>query len=205
MSSFALCPLSRGAQCRDRVRKPILGQEVQRGFYAWGVIRRIRFAEAADSDAVERIENDADRLLIDRLRPDIWSAAPTGAERNAEPGFVLVMEIDGEVAGFVHVLEVADICHLEQLSVAPQHTRQGLGRALVEAAKAEARKRGHERMSLRTYADVPWNAPFYETAGFVEEEPSAPFHQSLLAIEAKHGLNRYGRRVQMAAVLRERP
>jgi len=163
--------------------------------------RLIRSAQASDTHALERIENDADQLLVDYRHADAWPAAPPGITRLSEPGFLLVVDIDGEVAGFVHVLEVDDICHLEQLSVAPALSRQGLGRALVEAAMDRSRERGYERVSLRTYAEVPWNAPFYATAGFVEEQPVGSFHRSLLAVEAAHGLDRYGRRVQMSAPL----
>lgn len=124
-----------------------------------------------------------------------------GTTRLSEPGFLLIVDVEGEAAGFVHVLEVDGICHLEQLSVDPLSSRRGLGRALVEAAKDQARDRGYRRISLRTYAEVPWNAPFYETVGFVEEEPTAPFHKSLLVIEAEHGLDHYGRRIQMTAPL----
>ena len=160
----------------------------------------VRFALSRDLDAIERIENAADRLFIDKLRPDDWAAAPTGVARASEPGFILVVELDGgHVAGFVHVLEVDGICHLEQLSVAPGDARKGWGRTLVEAAKNQAQKRGYHRISLRTYADVPWNAPFYATAGFVEEEPATQFHRSLVGIEAELGLDRYGRRVGMVA------
>lgn len=164
--------------------------------------RLIRFAQASDAHAVERIENCADQLLIDFLHADVWSTAPPGMTRLSEPGFLLAVDVDGEVAGFVQVLEVDGICHLEQLSVAPTLARRGLGRALVEAAKNRARERGHERISLRTYAGVPWNAPFYATAGFVEEDPVTSFHRSLIAVEAEHGLDRYGRRVQMGVPLR---
>ncbi|ROR30296.1 putative N-acetyltransferase YhbS [Curtobacterium sp. JUb34] len=162
--------------------------------------RHIRFAQASDAHAVERIENDADQLLVDYLHADVWSAAPPGITRLSESGFLLAVDVDGEVAGFVQVLEVDGNCHLEQLSVAP--AQQGLGRALVEAAKDQARERGYERISLRTYARVPWNAPFYATAGFAEEAPATSFHRSLLVVEAEHGLDRHGRRVQMSAPLR---
>jgi ribosomal protein S18 acetylase RimI-like enzyme len=160
----------------------------------------VRLARSRDFDAIDKIENDADRLLINKLKPDDWATAPTGAARASEPGFILVVGLDdGHVAGFVHVLEVDGICHLEQLSVAPEDARKGWGRALVEAAKVQAQKRGYHRISLRTYADVPWNAPFYASAGFVEEKPATQFHRSLVGIEGELGLDRYGRRVQMVA------
>lgn len=169
------------------------------------MIRRmplIRRAEPADAEAVERVETDADSLLIALLEPHDWPPAAPAEERFAAPGFVLVAEADGaEVAGFVHVIETNGICHLEQLSVAPTHARKGWGRALLDAAKSEARERGYRRMTLRTYADVPWNAPFYVSAGFREEEPATAFHRSLIDAEERLGLDAYGRRVQMVAVL----
>jgi GNAT superfamily N-acetyltransferase len=162
----------------------------------------IRPARPSDLDVIESIENDADQLLISALEPDSWMPAPTGESRASEPGFLLVAELDdGRVAGFVHVLEVDGICHLEQLSVAPHASRQGWGRRLVEAAQREAASRGYRRITLRTFADVPWNAPFYATAGFVEEEPLTAFHRSLVDAEASAGLDRLGPRLQMVAVL----
>lgn len=163
---------------------------------------RIRPAEARDLAGIESVENDADRLLIDRLHPTSWAPAPSGDSRASQPGFLLVVDLgDGRIAGFAHVVEVDGGCHLEQLSVAPEHARQGWGRQLVETAKQQARERGYRQMSLRTYADVPWNAPFYATAGFIEEPPVTPFQLSLVGIEAELGLDRYGRRVQMVAHL----
>ncbi|RFA13645.1 GNAT family N-acetyltransferase [Subtercola boreus] len=163
---------------------------------------RVRFAQARDLSAIEQIENRADQLLINQFHPDGWPAAPAGAARASQPGFLLVAELaDDSVAGFAHVLETEGFCHLEQLSVTPEHARQGVGRMLVEAAKQHARMRGHAQISLRTFADVPWNAPFYATAGFIEEEPTTPFHRSLIDVEAEHGLDRYERRVHMVAHL----
>lgn len=167
------------------------------------VTARIRFATPADYAAVETIENAADRLLIDWLLPEQWPPAPSGASRASEPGYVLVAEaIDtGAVVGFVHVIESEKIAHLEQLSVLPEYSRRGCGRMLIDAAKEEARGGKHNRLTLRTYADIPWNAPFYSRAGFAEEAPSTDFHRKLVHVEDSLELARYGRRVQMVAVL----
>jgi GNAT superfamily N-acetyltransferase len=166
---------------------------------------RIRPATVRDLDALQGIEDRADRILVELLRPAEWWPAPTGAERAAEPGFLLVAEDadadDGTLVGFAHVLEVDGLAHLEQVAVPPEHGRRGHGGALVEAAAAEAARRGHPRITLRTFADVPWNAPAYARAGFVEEEPATPFHLRLAETEARLGLDLLGRRIQMGRAL----
>lgn len=164
----------------------------------------IRSSSPNDYLAIETIENSADLLLIERLRPESWEPAPSGQARAQEPGFILLAEQaqPDTVVGFVHVLERDGFAHLEQISVLPQHGRRGHGQRLVEAAKEEARQRGYDSLTLRTYADVPWNAPFYARLGFVETEPETHFHTLLVDAEERLGLDRYGRRVQMTADLR---
>jgi GNAT superfamily N-acetyltransferase len=165
----------------------------------------IRLASPADYAAIEQVENAADRLLIDWLTPQLWEPAPSGASRAADAGYILVAEETkgSAVIGFVHVLECGQIAHLEQLSVLPEHGRRGHGRALVEAAKKEARRRGYQWLSLRTYADVPWNGPFYAVAGFVETKPATDFHKQLEKVEERLGLDLHGRRIQMTAALQQ--
>ena len=164
----------------------------------------VRRAAPKDYPALESIENAADQLLIDRLSPDRWEPAPSGLSRAAAPGFVLVAEETETttIVGFVHVVETAGIAHLEQLSVLPRMGQSGYGRALLDTAMDEARRRGYELITLRTYADVPWNAPFYARAGFVETQPTTDFHRDLIEVEERLGLARFGRRVQMTAALR---
>lgn len=170
----------------------------------------IRPPSLNELDLLEDIENDADALLRDLLDPPTWWPAPPGSSRAAEPGFLLVADVsdpEGDsvgavvIAGFVHVLELDGHAHLEQLSVSPEHARCGYGRKLVEAAMAYARDRGHDRMSLRTFADVPWNAPFYERLGFVVTEPRTDLELMLVAHEMELGLDALGPRVQMTAKL----
>ena len=153
-----------------------------------------------DAPRLTEIENAADALLIDLLAPVRWDPAPDGASRIRMPGFVLVLSetMDAQAVGFVHVIELEGCAHLEQLSVVPSSARRGFGRKLVDAAKTEAGRRGYDRMTLRTYADVPWNAPFYATCGFVETEPETALERRLLASEQLLGLGQYGRRIQMS-------
>lgn len=161
----------------------------------------LRPAEGSDWEATERVERDADRLLVDLLSPDEWPPSTTAAERRAAPGFTWVAVVGGEVVGFVQVLEVDGAAHLEQVSVLPEVGGRGIGRRLVEAAVAEARRRGYREITLRTFADVAFNAPFYASCGFVESAPTTPFQVGLVAVEERLGLTSLGRRIQMTRAL----
>ncbi|MCG7307923.1 GNAT family N-acetyltransferase [Brachybacterium sp. ACRRE] len=196
---------------------------------------RLREATAEDLDSLEAIEAEGDALFADVFGPAPFGPDSTqsGASRAAEPGIVLVAVVDdgtaradgtrhGEastesVVGFAHVREVEKRpsdedppeAHLEQLAVLPAHGRRGIGRSLVEAACAWAAARGHARISLRTYAEVPWNAPFYVRCGFRVSEDDAPggaldtaLQRGLVAAEREAGLVRLGRRVLMLRDLR---
>lgn len=163
----------------------------------------IRPALADDAEIIQAIETEADALLIERVGATAWPPAGDGAERIGSPGFVLLLEDTEErtPVGFVHVLDADGHAHLEQLSVLPSAGRRGYGRRLVGAALDAARDRGYSRMTLRTYAEIPWNAPFYSSCGFLESIPETPFQRALVDTEASLGLDRYGRRVQMTVEL----
>lgn len=163
---------------------------------------QIRFAETDDFDRLEEIETAADALLVDLFSAQDWPPTTPANERAAYPGFTLLLQqIDAGIIGFVQVLEIDGVAHMEQLSVDPVHGRRGYGRMLVAAAKSEALSRGHEALTLRTYRDVPWNAPFYASCGFERSLPTSEFHLRLVEVEARLRLEQWGPRVQMTATL----
>ncbi|ALX67151.1 GNAT family N-acetyltransferase [Microbacterium sp. XT11] len=157
-------------------------------------------AEVAATIEIERL---ADELLIELFGASDWPAPPSVDERLSAPGFIF-LAYEGrhpEPVGFAQALELDGHAHLEQLSVLPSRMRRGIGRKLVGAALAEAARRGYKLITLRTYADVPWNAPFYATCGFELSEPGSPLLCGLIDAEQRLGIDRYGRRVQMTAHL----
>lgn len=163
----------------------------------------VRFAEAEDFDRLEEIETAADALLVDLFSAENWPPTTPANERAAYPGFTLLLRRhDAGIIGFVQVLEIEGIAHMEQLSVHPGYGRRGYGRMLVAAAKSEALSRGREALTLRTYRDVPWNAPFYASCGFAPSIPTSEFHRHLVEVETRLRLEQWGPRVQMTAMLR---
>lgn len=142
---------------------------------------------------------------LSHLPPALTVPAPSGGERADQPGHLLVASSEGEVVGFVHVVLLPDghdvRAHLEQLSVLPAHGRRGTGARLVAAAAEEARWDGFDRLSLCTYRDLPWNAPFYARLGFEVVEPSGVLAE-VRAHERALGLDEAGERVVMELRLR---
>ena len=67
---------------------------------------------------------------------------------------------------------------------------RGIGRALLTTASDWARAHGLQALSLTTFRNVPWNAPFYASFGFREWDPAeAPASvRASLTHEAAMGL-----------------
>lgn len=164
----------------------------------------IRPARAADLGHIAPIEDSGAAMFAEffgeAVEPVLLAPAVHGAERDSAPGFLLVGAVEGRPApvGFVHVLDIDGHAHLEQLSVRAEYQHRGIGRALVEAALAEARRLGYPRMTLCTYRDVPWNGPFYRRLGFVEVSDPSPLERRLIAKERELRLDVNGARSVMA-------
>ncbi|MDE0776860.1 MAG: GNAT family N-acetyltransferase [Nocardioides sp.] len=165
----------------------------------------IRPARPSDLRHLAGIEDAGGVLFEQHLGPGatavLSAAAPSGGERDLT-GTLLVAVHGGAVVGFAHLTGPDGHAHLEQVSVLPSHGRRGIGTALVGAVMEEARWSGHDVLSLCTYADVPWNGPFYRSLGFVEVEDLEPFQVRLRRHERALGLDEVGRRVVMRAQLR---
>jgi GNAT superfamily N-acetyltransferase len=154
---------------------------------------RARKAEDADLEQLPDVEAAADELFVPLGIYDL--PAPATAEERARSWRVLV--VGQPVQGFA-VLELLDgAVHLEQLSVDPAHGRQGIGSALLAATVDAAREHGADRVTLLTYADVPWNAPFYARHGWQPARELTPGLRALRAREAGLGLDRHGPRIVM--------
>jgi GNAT superfamily N-acetyltransferase len=99
--------------------------------------------------------------------------------------------------GFVQLEEVDGLAYIVELAVIPKWMRQGIGTALLERACEWARGRGYPAIALTTYADVPWNAPYYARRGFVEITDFGAGLQAERERERELGLDEVGRRIVM--------
>jgi GNAT superfamily N-acetyltransferase len=122
---------------------------------------------------------------------------PATAEQRAGAWRLLVVGRPVEGFAVLALLPATGDVHLEPLSVHPAAARQGRGAALLEAAVDAARDAGAARVTLTTYADVPWNGPWYARHGFAELAEPPPELAAVRAAERAAGLDRHGRRVVM--------
>ena len=99
--------------------------------------------------------------------------------------------------GFVAVDEVDGMAYVAELAVVPKSMRQGIGGRLLERACEWARAHDYPAVALITYADVPWNAPFYAARGFTELRDVPAGLAALRRREREVGLDEAGRRIVM--------
>ena len=110
-------------------------------------------------------------------------AAPRGE------GLALVVEgHDGAVVGLAHARPHGPVWHLEQLCVHPASRGKGIGGDLLDAIEARARDGGALAISLRTYRDVPGDAPWFLRRGYEVMEPPPSSMDDIIAAEAAAGL-----------------
>jgi GNAT superfamily N-acetyltransferase len=96
--------------------------------------------------------------------------------------------------------------HLHEMDVLPEHARRGLGRGLLGAVVAWAEQRGFPSVTLTSFRQLPWNAPFYAGQGFctLSDQQLPAGLARLLDAEEAAGLDR-SKRVAMRLDLASSP
>lgn len=166
-------------------------------------VPRIRPATPVEYPALIEIEEAADRLF------DLagYGSTPGPASVADLSGAHLVLVAGDPPVGYAR-MELADgRAHLESLSVRPSSMRRGIGSALVNAVCDQAREAGYTELTLCTFAEVPWNGPFYAGLGFTElsEAEFTPGLRELRQAEQEIGLDAMGRRIVMIRNLSTEP
>jgi GNAT superfamily N-acetyltransferase len=151
----------------------------------------IRPAIVADLAALPAIERSAAALFAGTHMA--WALTlPAGGvdayRRSLDERLLLVAERDS-VVGFAAGSFASDCVFVEELSVARSQQRSGIGRALLERLVREAQLREKRAVGLTTDRSLPWNRPFYLTAGFIDlpSDADEPWLLERLRREADHG------------------
>ncbi len=161
----------------------------------------IRTGTEADYALLEDIEARSDRtfLKVDGFEDLIGQPGITsGVGPDTRPGTALFLAETGTLIGFVYAYDLDDCSFVGQISVVPEAQGIGAGTALLQALWHDALRRGRRGITLTTYADVPWNAPYYSRRGFHELTPAemGPEFSAYFETDVADW-SRYGRRCAM--------
>lgn len=125
---------------------------------------------ATANELVLRPVRPSDRDRVVEMTSDIWDGDDYIADvfddwvTDASAAFQ-AMEVDGVVAGLQRLRPYAPgLIWYEGLRVATSYQRQGIARAMLDSAIAEAREQGFAEIRLATFNEVA--AHLFESAGF---------------------------------------
>lgn len=134
----------------------------------------IRPATRDDEDPLARLDR-ATWSTLHSVQPRPQPPYEPFFTERSGPDEILVAELDGAVVGYVRLglaTPLASNAHVRQirgLAVADEARGAGVGRALLRAAVAEARRQGARRLSLRVLGHNTAARKLYESEGFVVE------------------------------------
>ena len=150
----------------------------------------IRLARPEDVESIPEIELAAAELFRGTPFAEmvLGDASPLDELHHAQREGLLWIAAapGGEPVGFAFVELVAGAAHLDELDVHPDHARRGLGSELVRAVRAGARARGLPAVTLTTFREIPWNAPFYASLGFVPLTTRELGRELTALVDAEH-------------------
>ena len=159
----------------------------------------IRLATTEDVPLLPDIERAAGHMFADIGMPEVAADAPLALEvlgAYARDGRAWVsVDADDRAVAYLVADVVDGRTHIEQVSVDPSWSGRGLGRRLIDHAQQWAKDRAHDAVTLTTFADVPFNAPYYERCGFrvMEDSEITPGLRRIREAEAALGLDRWPR------------
>jgi GNAT superfamily N-acetyltransferase len=107
------------------------------------------FGNTVPAELLEHVSSEAD-YLVAQQEGMLWVALGP----NDEP------------VGLVCAAVAGTRVHLAELDVLPAHGRRGIGTALVRTVEDWADSGEFSEVTLTTYRNLPWNAPFYARLGF---------------------------------------
>jgi GNAT superfamily N-acetyltransferase len=155
---------------------------------------QIRPARFEELPLLSHIENSAAALFLDTPYAFLVNDDPLSlnfVQQQFQARRVWIAVDSHEiVVGYAIAREVDETLYLQQIDVEPEHGLRGIGTALIKTVCAWAKQQGYSIVSLSTFRDLPWNAPFYSKMGFhpVDEAELTTGFQQIRLKELEAGL-----------------
>ena len=153
---------------------------------------RVRPAQPEDLAELAEIDDRSESLFrVAGYELPSFAPSPDG------PVVQSVYVIGEPPVGFIELAEVDGEAYVNEVAVLPSHMRRGYGTQLMAAAARWAGERGYRGVTLTTFDEIPWNAPFYRRLGYVQVDVPGPGLAAIRAYEASVGLDDVGPRIAM--------
>lgn len=160
-------------------------------------IRAVRLDELP---ILQDIERAAGQCFRDIGMPEIAEDEPLPLDElaryyHAGLAWVAASDTDDVPIAYLIADRVDGNLHVEQVSVHPDSARRGIGRLLLDHLAAHARSEGTHALTLTTFTEVPWNAPYYARCGFqlMDDSTLTPGLRKIREREAARGMDRWPR------------
>jgi N-acetylglutamate synthase-like GNAT family acetyltransferase len=129
----------------------------------------------AEWEAVRTLIHDAFAYMEGRIDPPSSALllTPQSMATDAANGALLLARSGSTLVGCVFVRPKQDALYIGKLAVRPGLHGSGIGKALVEAARAEARARGLQALELQTRIELIENHAAFARMGFIKTAKTA--------------------------------
>ena len=170
---------------------------------------KLRTASLSDVPIMQSLEVDAARRYGTMKDYEFCTQLPPRSRAEhihvQEHGAAWLVGLGDKVIGFLLALPVDGRAHVLEVATEYGSQGKGFGRRLFAEFHSWAADIGYSEVTLTTYRDVPWNAPFYERMGYqiIAVDARRPELMTIRAEEAAAGFDR-APRVAMERPLRAR-
>lgn len=123
-----------------------------------------------DWERVLRLILDAFAYMGPRIDPpsSALRLTPKSVQAHAESGTLLLAHRANDLVGCLFLHQKNDALHIGKFAVRPALQHVGIGRKLMEAARAEARSRGIGTLELETRIELTENHAAFARMGFIK-------------------------------------
>jgi GNAT superfamily N-acetyltransferase/uncharacterized protein YndB with AHSA1/START domain len=139
-----------------------------------------RPATPRDAQTIRAIESEAGQRYVSVGLVGIADAPPMSLDfvnrKIAAGEVILAIDAHATSVGFVMYEPEASGMYVQELGVLSAYAGRRIGAALLEEVARLARQGRKTKLTLSTFREVPWNAPYYRRLGFrdlVENELDA--------------------------------
>ena len=119
---------------------------------------KIRKFKAGDAQRIAELE------AVCFSRP--WSEKELVSSASYPYAVYLIALCDEQIAGYAGAYIAAEVAEINNIAVFPDHRRQGVGSALIDALEDECRSRGVKKLSLDVRASNEAALALYNKKGF---------------------------------------